>query len=172
MPLFFGKHRFSMALADSTGSDEQFLATSMKQQKKNLNLCTNGGDKQMDNSDLDYTVDRLVRGEEQIAKEAGFGATKQGRALAQKYLAALETDIAQDRKRADDKAVWRALKGLDDKAIAIRLLVPGIALADSKDLGVDRETGEKVYRCTPGQRFCAISNDAGAFSLSITELTD
>ena len=30
----------------------------------------------------------------------------------------------------------------------------------------------QVYRCTPGQRVSAISNDAGTFSLSITELTD
>jgi hypothetical protein len=30
----------------------------------------------------------------------------------------------------------------------------------------------EVYRCTPGQRVSAISNDAGTFSLSITELTD
>jgi hypothetical protein len=29
-----------------------------------------------------------------------------------------------------------------------------------------------VARCTPGQRVSAISNDAGTFSLSITELTD
>jgi hypothetical protein len=29
-----------------------------------------------------------------------------------------------------------------------------------------------VVRCTPGQRVSAISNDAGTFSLSITELTD
>jgi hypothetical protein len=30
----------------------------------------------------------------------------------------------------------------------------------------------QVYRCSPGQRVSAISNDAGTFSLSITELTD
>jgi ABC-type cobalamin transport system permease subunit len=29
-----------------------------------------------------------------------------------------------------------------------------------------------VTRCSPGQRVSAISNDAGTFSLSITELTD
>jgi len=29
-----------------------------------------------------------------------------------------------------------------------------------------------VYRCSPGMRVSAISNDAGTFSLSITELTD
>ena len=29
-----------------------------------------------------------------------------------------------------------------------------------------------VVRCSPGQRVSAISNDAGTFSLSITELTD
>jgi hypothetical protein len=30
----------------------------------------------------------------------------------------------------------------------------------------------QVVRCSPGQRVSAISNDAGTFSLSITELTD
>jgi hypothetical protein len=30
----------------------------------------------------------------------------------------------------------------------------------------------EVVRCSPGQRVSAISNDAGTFSLSITELTD
>jgi hypothetical protein len=30
----------------------------------------------------------------------------------------------------------------------------------------------EVLRCSPGQRVSAISNDAGTFSLSITELTD
>jgi hypothetical protein len=30
----------------------------------------------------------------------------------------------------------------------------------------------EVFRCSPGQRVSAISNDAGTFSLSITELTD
>jgi hypothetical protein len=30
----------------------------------------------------------------------------------------------------------------------------------------------EVFRCSPGQRVSAISNDAGTLSLSITELTD
>jgi len=33
-------------------------------------------------------------------------------------------------------------------------------------------TGRGVFRCSPDQRVSAISNDAGTFSLSITELTD
>jgi hypothetical protein len=96
--------------------------------------------------DFDYTYDRLVSGEVQIAEQAGFGATKKGQALARRYQAELEADIAQDRKHPEDRDVWRALKGLDDKTIAVRLLVLGISLADSEGLGVDRDTGEKDFR--------------------------
>lgn len=64
----------------------------------------------MDDSDLDYTVDRLLRGEAQLAKEAGFGMTKQGQALAREYLAELEADIAQDNiKKLAEGAVRRAI---------------------------------------------------------------
>jgi hypothetical protein len=100
----------------------------------------------MDNSDLEYSVERLLKSEKQLAEDGAFGLTKQGKALRRKCMAELKADIAGERKRADDKDVWRALKGLDDETIATRLLVNGISLADSKDLGVDRKTGVKVYR--------------------------
>lgn len=41
--------------------------------------------------------------------------------------------------------VWRALKGIDDATLAIRLLVAGISVAESGDLGVD-DNGEKNFR--------------------------
>ena len=54
-----------------------------------------------------------------------------------------------------------------------------IAIIDTTGTSVTSNTGTmlppntiQVYRCTPGQRISAISNDAGTFSLSITELTD
>ena len=54
-----------------------------------------------------------------------------------------------------------------------------IAIIDTTGTAVTSNTGTllppntiQVYRCTPGQRVSAISNDAGTFSLSITELTD
>src|SRR5262245_2357857 len=100
----------------------------------------------MYDDDLEGTARRLLDSEVRTAKEAGFGMTKQARALARECLPELKADIAKERKHADDKDVWPALKGLDDETIAVRLLVAGITLADSKDLGVDRDTGEKVDR--------------------------
>jgi hypothetical protein len=54
-----------------------------------------------------------------------------------------------------------------------------IAIIDTTGTAVSSTAGTllppntvQVYRCTPGQRVSAISNDAGTFSLSITELTD
>jgi hypothetical protein len=54
-----------------------------------------------------------------------------------------------------------------------------IAIVSPNDSAVSSTTGTLlppntifVARCSPGQRVSAISNDAGTFSLSITELTD
>jgi hypothetical protein len=70
---------------------------------------------------------------------------------------------------------------------AVQLAFPGsvpstgscrIAIASPNDNGVSSTQGTlpanwiEVFRCSPGQRVSAISNDAGTFSLSITELTD
>jgi hypothetical protein len=44
-----------------------------------------------------------------------------------------------------DKNVWRALKGISDDALAIRLLVAGISVAEGGDLGTD-DDGEKNLR--------------------------
>jgi hypothetical protein len=54
-----------------------------------------------------------------------------------------------------------------------------IAIVSPNDNAVSSSAGTllpanwiDVFRCSPGQRVSAISNDAGTFSLSITELTD
>src|SRR5678815_4809288 len=71
---------------------------------------------------------------------------------------------------------------------AIQLAYPGstsstggcrIAIVSPNDNAVSSTAGTllpanwvEVLRCSPGQRVSAISNNAGTFSLSITELTD
>ena len=71
---------------------------------------------------------------------------------------------------------------------AIQLAYPGstsstggcrIAIVSPNDNAVSSTAGTllppnwvEVFRCSPGQRVSAISNDAGTMSLSITELTD
>jgi hypothetical protein len=71
---------------------------------------------------------------------------------------------------------------------ALQLTYPGstsstggcrIAIVSPNDNAVSSTQGTllppnwvEVVRCSPGQRVSAISNDAGTFSLSITELTD
>jgi hypothetical protein len=77
---------------------------------------------------------------------------------------------------------------LGSQTYAIQVAYPGstsstggcrIAVVSPNDSAVSSTTGTLlppntiyVVRCTPGQRVSAISNDAGTFSLSITELTD
>jgi hypothetical protein len=69
--------------------------------------------------------------------------------------------------------VWR-LSTAQALAVASR-----IAIVSPNDNAVSSTAGTllppnwiEVFRCSPGQRVSAISNDAGTFSLSITELTD
>ena len=53
----------------------------------------------------------------------------------------------------------------------IAIVDPGIAVSSTQGTLLPANT-IFVARATPGQRVSAISNDAGTFSLSITELTD
>jgi hypothetical protein len=52
----------------------------------------------------------------------------------------------------------------------IAIVDPGGSVSSTGTLLPPNAIG--VFRCSPGQRVSAISNDAGTFSLSITELTD
>jgi hypothetical protein len=89
-------------------------------------------------TDLDRSLDRVWRSEEHRTRTTGFGTTRQGQALARQYRKQLADSIAADCK----KDVCRALKGIDDDTLAIRLLVAGISVAGATDLGVDKH-GEK-----------------------------
>jgi hypothetical protein len=53
----------------------------------------------------------------------------------------------------------------------IAIVDPGTTVSSTAGTLLSANIAE-VFRCTPGQRVSAISNDAGTFSLSITELTD
>jgi hypothetical protein len=53
----------------------------------------------------------------------------------------------------------------------IAIVDPGTTVSSTQGTLLAANFAE-VFRCTPGQRVSAISNDAGTFSLSITELTD
>jgi hypothetical protein len=53
----------------------------------------------------------------------------------------------------------------------IAIVDPGITVSSTQGTLLPANT-IFVARATPGQRVSAISNDAGTFSLSITELTD
>jgi hypothetical protein len=97
-------------------------------------------------TDLDRSTGRLVDSEDYRSRASGFGTTKQGQGLAREYREQIAARITADRTNGRrDKNVWRALKGMDDAALALRLLVAGISVAEDGDLGTD-EDGEKNPR--------------------------
>ena len=87
----------------------------------------------------------LCESEEHRTKAAGFGTTRQGQALTLSYREQLTNVIRADRTVGGDKAVWRALRGIDDDTLAIRLLVAGISVSECRNLGID-DDGEKSFR--------------------------
>jgi DNA-directed RNA polymerase, mitochondrial len=88
--------------------------------------------------EFDRSLDRVLRSEDHRRAATGFGTTKQGQRLAREYREQLAARIATDRTYGRrDKSVWRALKGMGDDALAIRLLVAGISVAEDGDLGAD-----------------------------------
>src|SRR5262245_50230836 len=99
-------------------------------------------------TDLNRSIDRVAEAEEHRARASGFGATKQGQALARKYLDVLADKIAADRARPNDRAVWRALKDLDcdDEMLALHVLIAGISVAEDNALGADKKNGLKNFR--------------------------
>jgi hypothetical protein len=99
----------------------------------------------MQDDDIDRSFDRLNRAEESRALITGYGTTKQGQSLARHCRPQLAVRIGADRAIARDKAVWRALKDIDDEEIALRLLVAGITVCGSDSLGTDEE-GDKNFR--------------------------
>jgi hypothetical protein len=98
-------------------------------------------------ADLDKSVERLVAAEGRTAYSVGHSLTRQGQALTAKYLPALIRLIeAEKAGRRSDWAILQSLKPIKNDDLARRLLVAGINVAAAKDLGADRETGQKTYR--------------------------
>jgi hypothetical protein len=85
--------------------------------------------------DLDRSLERLNRAEEYKRSALGYGLTKQGQALRREYQDELceRIGVARATKRRD-KALWRALKGIDDETLALRLLTAGISVCGLDDL--------------------------------------
>ena len=61
--------------------------------------------------DYDRSIERVARSEDQRAKLAGFGTTKQGQALAGQYCQQLANSIKANRALGHPKSVWKALHG-------------------------------------------------------------
>jgi hypothetical protein len=100
----------------------------------------------MNPDELDLSVGRLLDREDSRTRTTGLGTTKQGHALARQYRQPLVDRITEDRTYGRrDRDVWRALKGIDDNALAITLLVAGISVSEPGELGAD-DNGEKNYR--------------------------
>src|SRR5271169_5075225 len=97
------------------------------------------------NTDLDRSVERLAKSEEYRARATGLGTTKQGQALARQCRESRAVKINAERNRGWDKALWLALKGINNDKLAMRLLVAGISVCGSDALGVD-DDGEKNLR--------------------------
>jgi hypothetical protein len=100
----------------------------------------------MQHDDLDRSFERLNRAEEYKRSALGYGFTKQGQALRREYETQLahRIGVARGTERRN-KALWLALKGIDDKTLALRLLTAGISVCGSDDLGIDKD-GEKNFR--------------------------
>src|SRR5215472_18309605 len=100
------------------------------------------------NDDWGRSYERQRRIDESRGNKLGLAFSKRGEALTQKYYPQLANRIAAGRGVPRDKEVYRALrkfdKDLDNTNLAIQLLVAGIHVCDSNQLGINREIGEKT----------------------------
>ena len=101
------------------------------------------------NDDWGRSYERQRRIDESRGNKLGLAFSKRGEALTQKYYPQLANRIAAGRGVPRDKEVYRALrkfdKDLDNTNLAIQLLVAGIHVCDSNQLGINRKTGEKTF---------------------------
>src|SRR5262249_24653092 len=91
--------------------------------------------------DLDHSRDRSLGQEDVRADLTGHGTNRQGKAIVRKYRNELEKLLRADRRRARDKALAHALRGLS----VDRLLTMGITAAAGDGIGVD-DDGIKNFR--------------------------
>jgi len=101
-------------------------------------------------NDIDNTIERRLKTEYFRADHLGFGVSKQGVGLAERYVPRLAQIVAADRAGPSNplweplQKVWRpdrelrrALKDMTDDDIAWRLLIVGISICFNERLGVD-----------------------------------
>jgi DNA-dependent RNA polymerase len=96
-------------------------------------------------TEFEPSFDRVWRGEKHKAEEFGFGGTQQAQAVARHCRVQLAANIALDRAQSRNKPVLRALTDLDDDTLALNLMAAGISVAQSNELGADRD-GHKNLR--------------------------
>ena len=110
---------------------------------------------------LDHTVERIADSEEYRARTTGLGTTKQGQSVVRQYWKQLADGIGADRVLGRrDKAVWKALQGISDEDIALRLLTAGISVCASATIGVS-DDGEATFRDSAlwiGRNLCPRQN--------------
>jgi len=97
-------------------------------------------------SAFDHTLNRVLNSEAGRAKATGFGTGKQGTALVRHYLPQLNSIIHADRRAKNrDRAVWRALRGMDDY-LGPLLLTAGVTICGDDKQGADKRSGLKTFR--------------------------
>ena len=97
------------------------------------------------NNDFARSLERMTRSEDQRAKLSGFGTTRQGQALARQYHTRLAETINASRATGRPKHIWKALRGLANDDLALRLLIAGVSVCYASDLGSD-DDGQKNFR--------------------------
>jgi hypothetical protein len=96
-------------------------------------------------SDYDRTLTTVTEAEAFRAKSDGAGTNLQGQAVTRHYRELLADLIGADRtRRGRNTAVWGALNGMDDEAIALHLLTAGVTVCELNKLGTDGN-GDKTY---------------------------
>ena len=110
---------------------------------------------------LDHTVERIADSEDYRARAGGFGTTRQSQAVIRQHWKPLAGRIGADRALGRrDKTVWKALQGVSDEDIALRLLTAAISVCSSDTLGVN-DDGEATFRDTAlwiGRTLCPRQN--------------
>ena len=99
------------------------------------------------NNDFARSLERVAHTEDQRAKLGGFGTTRQGQALVRQYWEQLADIIAINRAAPAirERLVWKALKGIKDDDLAVRLLIAGVSVSYAPGLGCD-DDGQKNFR--------------------------
>jgi DNA-directed RNA polymerase len=96
------------------------------------------------NDDWDRSFDRVHRTEQARWDNLGFSFTRQGQALTRKYYPVLANRIADGLRDKEIRAALRKFdKDLDNTRLAVQLLVAGVNICASDNLGI--HDGKKTY---------------------------